>query len=181
MQNSSPTPQRVHPQSAASHPPGIPDGPIQPPAPPRLVAGLCDFTDVDTIYDPQYRTLHITTATFKRHHHILAQANPIPTDDIVAAADAIYAELDDDREHFTILTCDARPQIYGFKVVASGSVCRVDVAHDTVLRSALLLGARAIILLHNHPSGHLRPSAEDVVLTNRLHFLASMLLISPKR
>lgn len=165
MRHSSPPQGRVHPKSTANQPPD---------PPPRLVAGLCDFTALQTIYAPHYRTIHITTATIKRDRQLLAQASPVPVADIVPVADAIYAELDDDREHFTILTCDAQPQIYGFKVITSGSVCHVDVPHDAVLRSALLLGARAIILLHNHPSGHLRPSPHDIMLTTRLRVLASM-------
>ena len=37
-----------------------------------------------------------------------------------------------------------------------------------VFREAATVGAAAIVLFHNHPSGDPAPSADDVVLTERL-------------
>jgi len=34
-----------------------------------------------------------------------------------------------------------------------------------LFRNALLLGASSVILAHNHPSGLLEPSAEDIAMT----------------
>ena len=182
--HSSPTRERVaHHQSASNKPPPPEPGrpatashPSKKPPkkPPRLVADLCDFTDVETIYDSHYRTLHVHTAVFKRDQTLLAHANPTSIANILPIAEAIFAELDDDQEHFIILTCDAYSQIYGYKVIATGSFGHVKVPHDVVVRAALLLGARRLILLHNHPSGNLRPSEQDAILTNRLYFLTAL-------
>ena len=142
---------------------------------PKFIAGLCDFTQVETIYEQHLRTLHIQTARFKRNPAITRRLSPVPLADVVPIAEAIYADLDDDQEHFTILTCDHAQQVYGFKVIAKGYFHTVDVPYDALVRAALLLGARGIVLLHNHPSGNLQPSPADVRLTQRLITMTRML------
>jgi len=37
-----------------------------------------------------------------------------------------------------------------------------------VVRPAVLIGARAVVLVHNHPSGDPAPSAEDVTVTEQV-------------
>ena len=43
------------------------------------------------------------------------------------------------------------------------------------MRTALLTGARSIILMHQHPSGECRPSEEDLRLTQRLAMAADLI------
>ena len=88
--------------------------------------------------------------------------------DAVAILRAIYADLDAGQEHLVMLARDAGGRITGFKVVASGGSTSSIVDPKLVFRAALFLGADAIILAHNHPSGTTTPSAEDVLVTRRL-------------
>lgn len=71
-------------------------------------------------------------------------------------------------EHFVVLTLDARSRVIGRATIGIGgsSYCPVDVA--AILRFALLAGASAIVLGHNHPSGDPAPSREDIILTERI-------------
>lgn len=51
------------------------------------------------------------------------------------------------------------------EVATSGGTGRVDVAKGAVAKVALAANAAAIVLAHNHPSGSLAPSADDVAFT----------------
>ena len=47
-----------------------------------------------------------------------------------------------------------------------------------ILQAALLTNATAIILAHNHPSGKLRPSRQDIVLTEQVKKAAEIMRIT---
>ncbi len=64
------------------------------------------------------------------------------------------------------LDCKLRP--VAVQEVSRGSLVASVVSPREVFRLAVLLGAFAIIVAHNHPSGDPAPSPEDLVLTRRL-------------
>ena len=66
------------------------------------------------------------------------------------------------------MACDAHDRAYACKVVHTGLHTTVDVDPGLVFRNAQLLGARNIVVMHNHPSGDPSPSVADVRLTIRL-------------
>ncbi len=72
------------------------------------------------------------------------------------------------REHFVVLYLDGRHQLVAHSVVSVGSANASLVHPREVFQSGVLLGAIAVILLHNHPSGNPAPSCEDRELTKRL-------------
>jgi DNA repair protein RadC len=49
-----------------------------------------------------------------------------------------------------------------------GTIDAADVHPREVVKQALRLNAAAVIVSHNHPSGHVEPSASDQALTTRL-------------
>ena len=61
--------------------------------------------------------------------------------------------------------------------VSSGGRCDTSVDIRMVLKSALLSEATSLILVHNHPSGSVRPSGDDNRLTERLKEAAKLLNI----
>ena len=79
----------------------------------------------------------------------------------------VTAELD--REHFYTLFVSVRGELVGFETIAVGGMSGVEVHPREVFRGAMLAGAFAIVVAHNHPSGDPSPSAEDRALTQRLH------------
>jgi DNA repair protein RadC len=67
-----------------------------------------------------------------------------------------------DREHLIRLDLDNRNRIIGEETVSIGTAGAAIVTAREVFRGALLAGAtRAIIIVHNHPSGDPQPSEED--------------------
>ena len=73
-----------------------------------------------------------------------------------------------DREHVIALILNTKNRIIGVNVVSIGSVNECIVSPREVFKPALILGATAVLLVHNHPSGDATPSPEDYAVTERL-------------
>jgi len=73
-----------------------------------------------------------------------------------------------DRETFYTLHLDVNAKIIGFEVVAVGGLSSVEVHPREVFRAAILAGSAAIIVAHNHPSGNVKHSSDDIALFERL-------------
>lgn len=89
-------------------------------------------------------------------------------------ARGIYATLDADKEHFTVLCLNNKNQVNGFKVVSTGTLTQSLVHPREVFRAVLAFDAAAIAFLHNHPSGDPAPSPEDIEITRRLKECAEL-------
>jgi len=88
--------------------------------------------------------------------------------DVYEILRSIYATLDDDQEHLILLVLNVANNVIGFKLIASGAQDSTLVDAKVIFRNALLLGARNIIIAHNHPSGNLNPSEQDLQVTMML-------------
>lgn len=86
----------------------------------------------------------------------------------------IYADLDADQEHFTVLLLDNKNKLRGFKILSSGSQTASLVHPIMVFRAAVLFGAMAIVIGHNHPAGDPEPSPEDFEITRRIKECADL-------
>lgn len=80
-------------------------------------------------------------------------------------------------EQFRVLYLDRRNVLIADEAVAEGTVGHVPVYPREVVRRALDLGASALILVHNHPSGDPTPSPEDISMTERVRDAAAALEI----
>ncbi|OHE18848.1 MAG: hypothetical protein A2X96_10105 [Syntrophobacterales bacterium GWC2_56_13] len=78
-------------------------------------------------------------------------------------------------EEFCVIYLDAQNQIIEFETIQKGIVNQAVVYPRQVLESALKKKASAIILAHNHPSGHVRPSDADIRLTKTIQETAKVL------
>ncbi|HRD54745.1 MAG TPA: JAB domain-containing protein, partial [Flavobacteriales bacterium] len=74
----------------------------------------------------------------------------------------------DMREEFWILLLDRGNRAKGIYQVSIGGLHGTVADPKLIYACALKSLASAIILAHNHPSGQLRPSEEDLKLTNKL-------------
>lgn len=71
-------------------------------------------------------------------------------------------------ERFGVLLLDTRHRLMRARILSIGSLDASVVHPREVFREAILAGAAAIVLFHNHPSGDPAPSREDVLLTRRM-------------
>jgi DNA repair protein RadC len=70
-------------------------------------------------------------------------------------------------ERVRVLFLNTRNCLIG-ETVTDGSVNQAPIYPREVVRRALDIGATALILVHNHPSGDLAPSRSDIEATMRL-------------
>jgi DNA repair protein RadC len=77
-------------------------------------------------------------------------------------------------EQLRVLYLDAGNTLLRDLVMARGSVSEVHVSPREIVRQALDIGATALILIHNHPSGDPTPSAEDIAVTRRVASAAAV-------
>ena len=78
-------------------------------------------------------------------------------------------------EQFRVIFLDAQNRIIDDEPIQEGIVNQAVVYPRKVLEKALKRKASAIILLHNHPSGHIRPSDADIRLTRTIQETAKVL------
>ena len=95
-----------------------------------------------------------------------------------AAAFLVKLVRDDTKEHFLAAYLDGRHRAIGHAVVSVGTATASLVHPREVFQPAVHLGAVAVILAHNHPSGDVRPSDEDRAVTKRLAEAGRVLGIS---
>ena len=82
------------------------------------------------------------------------------------------------KEQFRILFLDRRNAVIADEMQQEGTVDHTPVYPREVVQRALKLGASAIIMVHNHPSGDPTPSAADVEMTRRVADAADKMGIS---
>jgi DNA repair protein RadC len=71
-------------------------------------------------------------------------------------------------EVFVVLFLDAQNRLIRAEEMFRGTLTQTSVYPREVLKRALELGAAAVLLAHNHPSGAAEPSKADEVLTQTL-------------
>jgi DNA repair protein RadC len=71
-------------------------------------------------------------------------------------------------EQFRVLFLDNRNRLLADEALGRGTVNHTPVYPREVLKRALELGATALILVHNHPSGDPAPSQDDIVMTRQI-------------
>lgn len=71
-------------------------------------------------------------------------------------------------ERVRVLYLNARNMLILDDLVGEGSIDEAAIHPREVIRRALDLGATALILVHNHPSGSPQPSRADIDITNRI-------------
>lgn len=72
------------------------------------------------------------------------------------------------REQFRVLYLDAKNQLILDEVQNRGTVDHAPVYPREVVRRALELSAKAVIIMHNHPSGDPTPSRADIDMTKQV-------------
>lgn len=72
------------------------------------------------------------------------------------------------QEHFWVVGLDNSNKILFIELIGLGRVNRVEANPPDVFRMGIYKLAVKMVLVHNHPSGNLKPSKTDVYLTDRM-------------
>ena len=80
-----------------------------------------------------------------------------------------------DREQFIIACLNTKNEPTNISVVSVGTLNKAIVHPREVFKTAILSNAASIMAFHNHPSGEITPSQQDIQLTNRLYEAGELL------
>ena len=72
-------------------------------------------------------------------------------------------------ENVIVLFLNRANKTLGWTKHSSGGACSCIMDVKLILTTALQCGAQAMILSHNHPSGNLKPSQQDLAITARIN------------
>ncbi|WP_027400088.1 JAB domain-containing protein [Anaerovorax odorimutans] len=76
--------------------------------------------------------------------------------------------IDCDREKLILITLNVKNEPTFIEVVSVGNLQSAIIHPREIFKTAILGNAANIIICHNHPSGDLEPSKEDIKITQRL-------------
>jgi len=82
------------------------------------------------------------------------------------------------QEHFLSVSLNGANEVMSVRVVSMGLVNKAPVHPREVFADIIAERASAVIVAHNHPSGDLTPSAEDMKITRQLKEAAAILGLS---
>lgn len=91
-----------------------------------------------------------------------------PITDAEQVVDLFSAMQNETKEKIIAINLDGKMKILCFEVISMGSSNAVYAKPFEALRSAIVYNARAIIIVHNHPSGDPTPSISDIKFTGEL-------------
>jgi DNA repair protein RadC len=94
-------------------------------------------------------------------------SKPVITPDEIA--EQVRAKVADfNKEQFLVVSFDTRQKIIGIDNISTGTVNASLVHPRETFSSAIKRHAASVIAAHNHPSGDVEPSEEDIKITKRL-------------
>ena len=95
--------------------------------------------------------------------------------DVYSLARSLLEDRIEHLEEMYMVLLDQALKVLGVALVSKGGVCNTVVDLRIIFQYVILSNASRIILVHNHPSGNLKPSLQDDKITKRVYQVASIL------
>jgi len=89
-----------------------------------------------------------------------------------------YDEFEQEKEHFYAIGLNNKNVIQYVDLVSIGTVSETLVHPREVFRMAIHKNVSGIVIAHNHPSGEIKPSKQDIATTERLKEAGNIIGIS---
>jgi DNA repair protein RadC len=133
-----------------------------------LLSASADALRREGLTDPTIAALKIAQATALRLLETRLEARPILSS-WDALTEYLHAAMAHSRvEEVRVLFLNAKNMLLANEALWQGSVDEASVHVREVIARAIALGATALIIVHNHPSGDPSPSQQDIRLTRDL-------------
>lgn len=133
-----------------------------------LLSANSDTLRREGLSDAAIAALKISQATALRLLETKVQGQPVLSS-WGALGDYLHAAMAHSRvEEVRILFLNAKNMLIANEALWQGSVDEASVHVREVIARAIALGATALIIVHNHPSGDPAPSQQDIRLTRDL-------------
>lgn len=118
--------------------------------------------EVELSYKPKFKNLHKIISSEDAYKYLL------PT---YKEGTICY------KEYFKVLFLNQANQVLGYTLISEGGITETSVDVRVILQAALLTNSVALVLAHNHPSGNLKPSQEDIKITKQVKDAAQLMRI----
>lgn len=79
------------------------------------------------------------------------------------------------QESFVVLYLNQNNRVIGVYKLSKGGITGTVADIRLILATALKIVAASIIIAHNHPSGNIKPSKSDILLTHKLYEAAKLM------
>jgi len=134
--------------------------------------------EIKGIGDNNVFGLKITQAVSRRF-----LADRIMDQDFMRSSEEVMEYLkhnlrDKTREIFMVIYLNGRNQILQMEELFEGTLTTSAVYPREVVKRALDHAAAALVFVHNHPSGNLKPSQDDITITKKLKEAAEEIDVS---
>ena len=86
----------------------------------------------------------------------------------VAAAALSQDLMWQNQERFAVLLLDVKNRLLGTQVITIGTATETLAPPREIFRKVIRQGATRLVVAHNHPSGNIEPSPQDIELTRQL-------------
>ena len=122
-------------------------------------------SDIDITYTPKLKISQLPRVTDSREAYKL-----------------LYSRWDKGKlqfiEQFKILMLNRNNRVLGIYAVSNGGISGTVVDAKVIFIAALKSCATSLILVHNHPSGNIKPSKDDLTVTRKLQEAGRLLDIT---
>ncbi len=131
-------------------------------------APIEELTKIDGIKDKTALALKSITALSHRAQKSALIGKPILNSWTRLMDYCMATMAHETREYFRILFLNKKNELIADEIQGAGTVDHTPAYPREIMKRSLELGATAIILMHNHPSGDPKPSEADVELTRHI-------------
>lgn len=127
-----------------------------------------ELTKISGVGPAKATTILAAIELGKRVYQSRPAEKTIVDDPAIAAAALSHDLMWQPQERFAILLLDVKHRLLGTQVITIGTATETLAHPRDIFREVLKSGATRAIVAHNHPSGSLEPSNEDIHLTRQL-------------
>lgn len=133
-----------------------------------LSASLDSFKTIGGVGEATYTQLRAIAELGRRYSESwIEEEKPLLSPDMTR--EFLQGQLtDEEREVFMVIFMDNQHRVIKHSRMFSGTLSHVEVHPREIVREAIKMNAAAVILAHNHPSGHSEPSQADKSITERI-------------
>lgn len=133
-----------------------------------LSAPLDRFQTIGGVGEATYTQLRAIAELGRRYSESwIEEEKPLLSPDMTR--EFLQGQLtDEEREVFMVIFMDNQHRVIKHSRMFSGTLSHVEVHPREIVREAMKMNAAAVILAHNHPSGHSEPSQADKSITERI-------------
>ncbi len=90
----------------------------------------------------------------------------------------VFKDCMQHHEEFYVMLLNRSNKVLGISCISKGGIAGTVVDVKIILQTALKTNASGLIMMHNHPGGNLKASAEDIKITEKLKNACKILDLS---